>query len=203
LFFDRNIHGILPCLFAGTNVLFGVVGFYLSWWCAQKNRLFLAHSLWTTSYVIMFGILGFGYARFLYPGTIEQWKSGIQYPLTSFFTSEVFYTLLAMSLPVVFPIYYILITWPQYTSSQIQQSRWAILISNTLSITVGVVGFLLYLKVVSKSEVQRLVDGPLFGYYTEYAPLVGYAVAQLGYVLLTGWPLVVVALRSRRKEKVY
>ena len=68
-FFDSSeLHGIFPCLFALTNVLFGVVGFYLCYHLIRNDREDVAYTLWTTAYVCMFTILTLGYDRFLYSG---------------------------------------------------------------------------------------------------------------------------------------
>jgi hypothetical protein len=78
-YLDRSLHGIFPCLFALTNVSQGILGFYLVYKAVQANRNFLAGilvivkvegsvALWAVNYVIMFGILGFGYQRFMYAG---------------------------------------------------------------------------------------------------------------------------------------
>lgn len=63
-----DLHGLFPCLFALTNVLFGVVGFYLSARLVKGDSEPTAHALWTTSYTCMFAILSFGYDRFIYAG---------------------------------------------------------------------------------------------------------------------------------------
>ena len=63
-----DLHAILPCMFALTNVFFGVVGFYHAYRTVQQRKYLHAHRLSHRAYGIMFAILGFGYRRFMYPG---------------------------------------------------------------------------------------------------------------------------------------
>ena len=68
-FYDRTeLHGIVPCLFTVTNVLFGIVGFQLSYRLVRSDREAAAHGIWTTAVTCMLAIWGFGYDRALYPG---------------------------------------------------------------------------------------------------------------------------------------
>lgn len=69
-----DMHAILPCIFAHTNVLLGVIGFYHAAQAVRGGRISRAHRLWMRSYGCMFAILGFGYRRFMYPG--YAWRSG-------------------------------------------------------------------------------------------------------------------------------
>lgn len=64
----EDLHGLAVCLFASTNVLLGVFGFYCCAVLVRADRQTVAHAVWTTAYTCMFGILSFGYDRFLYAG---------------------------------------------------------------------------------------------------------------------------------------
>jgi hypothetical protein len=43
----------------------------------------------TFAYSAMFAILGFGYNRFFYAGTQDQWDANVKFALLDFFSSEV------------------------------------------------------------------------------------------------------------------
>jgi hypothetical protein len=77
----ETIHGGLACVFAASNVLLGVIGFCVAFSLIKQGKELLATSLWVWSYVVMIGILGFGYRRFLYAGTEEEWAAGVPYDL--------------------------------------------------------------------------------------------------------------------------
>lgn len=109
-FLDKQMHGLLPLVFAHTNVGLGVLGFYLTACLIRSDRLRFVPWMWTVPYTAMFSILTFGYNRFLYPGkdlyikkdvlnfnamiigTEADWKSGVQYSIPwDFFHCEVIY----------------------------------------------------------------------------------------------------------------
>lgn len=62
------MHAIFPCLFAFTNVFNGVAGFLATYYAIKSKHDWMMMALVSWPYVCMFGILGLGYARFLYPG---------------------------------------------------------------------------------------------------------------------------------------
>jgi hypothetical protein len=95
-----------------TNVLLGILGFYVCASLVKADREAVAHAVWTSAYAAMFAILSFGYDRFLYAGTMEQFKKGYKFPVVDFFATEVFYTLLVMSVFVIPPLYYAMSQWP-------------------------------------------------------------------------------------------
>jgi hypothetical protein len=107
---DRSIPAWLVTGFAITNVTQGVLGFFVCYWLIRKGRIYAANLQWLLGYLVMFFILvhgwdGTGFRRFLYSGTIEQWRAGIDIPIYRFFISEVLATLLVMGLvllPVLF-----------------------------------------------------------------------------------------------------
>ncbi|ELU14432.1 hypothetical protein CAPTEDRAFT_211940 [Capitella teleta] len=112
-FLDKQMHGLLPLVFAHTNVGLGVLGFYLTACLIRSDRLRFVPWMWTVPYTAMFSILTFGYNRFLYPGTEADWKSGVQYSIPwDFFHCEVFRVLIIMSVFVLPPLFYAAIKWP-------------------------------------------------------------------------------------------
>ncbi len=108
---DRNVHAIVPCLFASTNIVFGVLGFWWAWRLIRAGRARDVHKLWIAGYAGMLSILGFGFRRFLYAGTSDDWKAGVEYPLGAFFSSPVFYTLLAMAVVLLPAMLYPYLVW--------------------------------------------------------------------------------------------
>ncbi|KAF9584439.1 hypothetical protein BGW38_006456 [Lunasporangiospora selenospora] len=109
---DKNeIHAILPTVFAFTNVLLGIIGYYVTYRKIRSNRheevLPMSHNkYWIHAYTCFCAILGMGYNRFMYPSDYVAWRAGTEYPLTDFFTSRILYTLLAMGV-VLIPAAYI------------------------------------------------------------------------------------------------
>ncbi len=107
---DRNLPAWLVALFAATNVTQGALGFYVAWALIRRGRLHLANLQWTLGYFFMFFILvhgwdGTGYRRFLYAGTIEQWRAHEPLPFLRFPVSAVAVTLYVMGailLPIMF-----------------------------------------------------------------------------------------------------
>lgn len=53
--------GLIVSLFAMSNILFGMLGFYLAYRLIQKNKMMAAHSLWIFGYFMMFFILIVGW----------------------------------------------------------------------------------------------------------------------------------------------
>ncbi|XP_070553917.1 uncharacterized protein [Ptychodera flava] len=125
-FFDRSLHPIWPCLFACTNVSQGVLGFILVCKLVHNGKEATAHAVWTMSYTCMFAILTLGYDRFLYAGTLEEWRAGKKYPLTDFFYCEVFYTLLVMAIFVLPPLFYAMSIWPTDVAIN-KQRKWTMI----------------------------------------------------------------------------
>ena len=111
---DKNdIHAILPAVFAFTNVLLGIIGYYVTYIKIRKLHLrslkkgnaganaagslpMAYHKYWIHAYSCFCAILGMGYNRFMYPSDYVAWRAGVTYPLTAFFTSRILFTLLAM-----------------------------------------------------------------------------------------------------------
>jgi len=177
---DRDMNALLPTIFAATNTTQGVLGFWLAYRCIKVGSPKAAHTLWISSYAIMFAILGFGYRRFLYAGTLEEWRRSIHYPLTDFFGCPVFCALLGMAPFVLSGIFYPIFAWnrPQQFRMTTNEKRGTVLhvlLSFSVAVVVGAVGYLAYVHLIASEEMKEyLKDGPC-GYY---APLVGYLGAQ-------------------------
>jgi len=207
LFHYPSLHGIFPCIFALTNVLFGIGGFYMTWNLIRKPKVnhFLVTLLWTGSYSAMFGILGFGYRRFFYPGTYEDWHSGKHFPLTAFFQSEVFFTLIGMGIVLLPCYYYPLCAWPLQSTSTNRTgntnsktlddvgftSPYYFLLTTVFATLIGVIGFICY--ILSCSETERLRISDIHGPFGYFAPVVGFVTAQLAFIVLGGWPVLFAA----------
>ncbi|KAF9915415.1 hypothetical protein FBU30_002027, partial [Linnemannia zychae] len=109
---DKNeIHAILPTVFAFTNVLLGIIGYYVTYTKIRKHRHasqlpMSYHKYWIHAYTCFCAILGMGYNRFMYPSDYVAWRAGMTFPLTDFFTCRMFFTLLSMGV-VLIPAAYI------------------------------------------------------------------------------------------------
>lgn len=115
--FVAHDHSSIPAwvvtLFALTNITQGVLGFYVTWYFLRKDNFFMARlqTIWSHAamlFVLVFGWDGTGYKRFFYAGTGPEWHDGVEYPITAFFTAEIFYTLLGMGVFFI-PSYFYLI----------------------------------------------------------------------------------------------
>jgi hypothetical protein len=56
---------ILPTVFSSTNVLFGVLGFYVAFRLIRRGELSNAHRSWIVAYSAFAAILGFGCKAFM------------------------------------------------------------------------------------------------------------------------------------------
>ncbi|KAG0264214.1 hypothetical protein BG011_007248 [Mortierella polycephala] len=99
---DKNeIHAILPTVFAFTNVLLGIIGYYITYskirqYRHEPQQNMTIHKYWIHAYTCFTAILGMGYNRFLYPADYVAWRAGTTFPMTDFFNSRILFTLLAM-----------------------------------------------------------------------------------------------------------
>jgi len=98
-----SIPAWLVCLFGITNISQGVLGFYVTWRFLKSGNFKAARlqTVWSHAamlFVLVFGWDFQGYKRFLYAGTGDEWHTGVTYPLTAWFISPVFFTLLGMGL---------------------------------------------------------------------------------------------------------
>ncbi|MBI2889888.1 MAG: hypothetical protein HYY13_03785 [Nitrospirae bacterium] len=110
---DRNVHPSIPCIFAATNILFGILGWRMAYGYIKKGQPGAVHRLYLFGYAMMFGILGFGWKRFFYSGTIEEWRAGVPYSVSAWFTSDVALALLVMGVIIAPPLIYPYRAWPR------------------------------------------------------------------------------------------
>lgn len=111
---SRDMPAFIPCLFAMTNILCGLLGFYVTFKLIKAGQQKYMHIPWIVGYVFMFLILGIGWRRFTYAGTFEEWHQGndawfqfvwgqqpvVKYSVTDFFSCEIFWTLIGMGVIV-------------------------------------------------------------------------------------------------------
>jgi len=199
-FLDKTLHGIFPCLFSFTNISQGILGYYLVYKSARYGNHFLSVSLWSVNYCIMFGILGFGYKRFMYAGTLEEWRSGKTYPLVDFFDCEVFYTLLVMGLVIIPGLYYPLIKWPVEKKLEPAGEHYLkyFLTSTALATIIGSIGFLVYVSFIATTQEKLQMS---HGFASFYAPLVGFLSAQVAFGTVTAMPLIILSLKGKSKRQ--
>lgn len=113
---DRNLPAWLVTLFCATNITQGILGFWVAYKLIERDRLYWAYLQAVFGYLAMFFILvhgwdGTGWRRFLYSGTIEQWRAGVHVPLYAFAYSKVAGTLYLFGL-LMFPVmFYLLCSW--------------------------------------------------------------------------------------------
>ena len=104
---DHNsIPGWIVVLFAITNIACPILGYYITGSLIQKGSFRAAYLQPVWSHLVMLFILlvgwdGTGLQRFTYSGTGEEFAQGVPYFWTDFFSSPVFYTLLAMGVVLV------------------------------------------------------------------------------------------------------
>ncbi len=118
MFVARNhlsIPAWLTALFALTNITQGILGFYVTSYYIRAGNMFAAkmQTIWSHAamvFVLVFGWDGTGYRRFFYAGTGEDWHSQVEFPITAFFSSPIFFTLLGMGV-VFLPTYFGLISY--------------------------------------------------------------------------------------------
>ena len=211
------ITGSLIAAFASTNVLFGAVGFIVAAFFIRRGSPLVAHSLWISAYVIMFGILGFGYKRFTYAGNAADWAAGVEYPIKHFFTSRVFYTLLSMGTVFLPTLFYPIIFWPKNCGSKKPETRAAfrrLLLTAFLEVLFAALIYAMciyYFATPEQIEYLTMTDFD-FVYKTHvvifgaYSPLVGFLIAETVFLSVTLFPFLLQrdagrGKRIKRKKK--
>ena len=105
-----SIPSWLVTIFSLTNVTQGILGFWVTaklirsgHWRAAVWQPIWSHMAMMT--ILIFGWDGAGYRRFFYAGTGEEWHSGVNYPISAFFSCSVFFSLLGLGV-VFLPTYF-------------------------------------------------------------------------------------------------
>ena len=114
---------IIPCLFALSNVVLGILGYRVAYGFIKRGKPALAHAAWGFGWGVSLLILLVGYQRFTYAGTFEDWHGPIEawaaysseplraFPASDFLSSHIFIALLVMAIPFA-PAYFIpLVRW--------------------------------------------------------------------------------------------
>jgi len=183
-YFKEGKDGIqpwLPLVFAVTNVSNGIIGFWVASQLVRRNALLSAHSVWIVALSIFAAILGFGYARFLYPSDHVDWAAGKTYPLLDFFRgSPVFVTLLCMGILLLPAMWYPIISWRKTQSNPCVPEpvveHTVSLVSRLLFAYAG--GYAIFILGYCDDQSREYFVHP--GSYSGYwAPLVGCVVAHL------------------------
>ncbi|KAI1314371.1 hypothetical protein EDD11_002236 [Mortierella claussenii] len=198
---DKNdIHALLPTVFAFTNVLLGIIGYYVTYAKIRrhrhdKNGLPMSyHKYWVHAYTCFCAILGMGYNRFMYPSDHLAWNAGIHYPLTDFFTSRILFTLLAMGVILI----------PNDTLvAPDSKSRMVLACIFYILQGVSVISALFGAYIVryhesdpNKSFVNNLWalfdDGHILSRDSQWSPLLGFWVAETAVMFLVALPVLFV-----------
>jgi hypothetical protein len=109
-----SIPAWLVTLFGFTNISQAILGYFVTAHFIRRGNGRMAWGQLVGSYFCFFFILivgwdGTGWKRFLYAGNGEQWAKGEELPWTAFFSSPVFFTLLAMGV-VFLPTYFFVVS---------------------------------------------------------------------------------------------
>jgi len=199
-----DLHGLLPTIFASTNVLLGVIGFIITARLISKKYQKIAFNLPIYSYGIMFSILGFGYKRFLFAGNENDWRDYLitnqtHHKILDFFHCEVFITLLVMGIFIIPPLYYSIIYWPIVSSSEKYSTILYFIFEIIKIIIIGSLVYAIYIFYLATphqlSDLSSLND---FDFLMDqfdlkfplghWSPLVGFIFAEIGFFLLVLLP---------------
>jgi hypothetical protein len=110
----------LVSLYPAAIIVMGALGFYITCLFLKRKNLSaaIAQAGWSFAVALIIIIVGWdgtGYERLLYAGTGLEWASGVAYPLTDFFKSPVFITLLWLEALILIPYAIIFIRWARET----------------------------------------------------------------------------------------
>ncbi|KAG0347304.1 hypothetical protein BG004_008046 [Podila humilis] len=206
---DKNeIHAILPTVFAFTNVLLGIIGYYVTYQKIRQHRhepvlSTKIHKYWVHAYTCFCAILGLGYNRFMYPSDWVEWRAGVVYPLTAFFTSRILFTLLAMGVVLLPAAYIPCFLWLKDTLT-VPGDKSRMLFACINYILQGVVtvitGFTAYQVYYHKNDpslsttdnLAVLFDhGQILNRDSKWSPLLGFFVAESAVMFLVSLPVLV------------
>ncbi|KAF9179554.1 hypothetical protein BGZ50_006851 [Haplosporangium sp. Z 11] len=171
---DKNeIHAILPTVFAFTNVLLGIIGYYITYskirqYRHEPQQNMTIHKYWIHAYTCFTAILGMGYNRFLYPADYVAWRAGTTFPMTDFLNSRILFTLLAMGVVLLPGMSTVSVLFSAYVVGNFE-------VDSTLSIT---------------QNVWHLFDdGNVLSRDSQWSPLLGFWVAEAIVMLLVSLPV--------------
>ncbi|KAK5828040.1 hypothetical protein F5H01DRAFT_375792 [Linnemannia elongata] len=208
---DKNeIHALLPTVFAFTNVLLGIIGYYVTYRSIRRHHeetvLYMGmNKYWIHAYTCFCAILGMGYNRFLYPSGYQDWRAGKVFDLTDFAFSRMLITLLAMGV-VLLPAAYI----PAYIwlknetllaagdKSRMFFSCLSYIIQGMITIsalfaTYNISNFKNDSSQSLSKNAWRLFDnGNILDRNSQWSPLLGFWVAEVLVMLLVSLPIYVI-----------
>ncbi|KAG0318845.1 hypothetical protein BGZ99_005434 [Dissophora globulifera] len=215
---DKNeIHAILPTVFAFTNVLFGIIGYYVTYRKIRhlhkkyggkdngtKPLPMAYHKYWVHAYTCFCAILGMGYNRFLYPSDYVAWRAGVSYPLMAFFTSRMLFTLLAMGVILIPAAYVPCYIWmkDQTLVHPGDKSRFFLTCVfyslQGVSVISGLFGA--YIIRTHQNDNNKWVEnmaslfdnGHILSRESKWSPLLGFWVAETAVMLLVFLPIILV-----------
>eukprot|EP01103_Thecamoeba_quadrilineata_P015204 TRINITY_DN4730_c0_g1_i1.p1 TRINITY_DN4730_c0_g1~~TRINITY_DN4730_c0_g1_i1.p1 ORF type:complete len:165 (-),score=12.29 TRINITY_DN4730_c0_g1_i1:254-748(-) len=150
-----------------------------------------------------------GYRRFMFPGTLEDWRSGQwkQFPISDYFNPEVSWVLpsLLMMIPVLIPpIYYPMIFWPREEvrretgERSLPIEKWNLVLHvgkvYFYTIALGSLLILFYLNFVAdEAMIDYLKQDTVLGYH---APLGGFLITEFVFILISWWVYFIYPSRS-------
>lgn len=190
---------LLPTLFCFSNIFLCILGFYINQGLIKKGQGGQAHAVWFYSYIIMFTVVGFGYRRFLYSGTGDEWSQDqenknhapIEDLIFDFLWSNIFKTLVAMS-AILFPALFgpqLKWFWRSGKKYSDQVKLWNDFISYWIvGLSLGSLFFVLWMFLFNDAVGRDTYSDGIFGYFT---PLVAFYCAQFGLLFLISTVLLV------------
>ena len=203
-----NSYPMLITTFNCTNTLLGVIGFYCVWSSIQNSKnastqdwIVNIQRFWIYPYIIMFAILGFGYHRFLYPSTYDEFSQNVSYSLFSFFTCNVFFTLLEMGVILIPLLYYPWYQWSQFNSLQLSKIRSFILKEVFFLLCIICLGYVAFIHGYCDQEMQNYFQDERMQFAGIYAPMVAFVVAINSLFLLAIIPVYTITAVRADKAK--
>ncbi|KAK3813355.1 MAG: hypothetical protein J3Q66DRAFT_390221 [Benniella sp.] len=218
---DKNeIHAILPTIFAFTNVLLGIIGYYVTYKRIRKYRSqqpsnTAIHAPWVHAYTIFCAILGLGYNRFMYPSDYVAWRAGETFPLTAFFTSRILYTLLAMGVVLLPAAYIPCYIWLKYETLVTPGDKGRLFKAVLSYIIQGVVAVTACFSAytirnyesdpnlsLSENAWKLFDNGNILDRNSVWSPLLGFWVAETAVMFLVSLPVLVIpSIKARPGKK--
>ena len=200
-----NKYPLLITIFNLTNTLLGIIAFYFVHKTIKnnkKNGIIYCNLYWIIPYMIMFAILGFGYDRFLYPYSYNEYhKNYFNRPkLYLFFNCNVFYTLLIMGIILIPLIYYPIFKWNQLTQNELIKIKWFVIKYVYLCMILFIIGYIIFINYYCDIENQLFYIDKRIKFAGVYAPIVGFVTFIHSLFLLA---LVPIFCRKGKSDKLH
>lgn len=165
-------------MFTSSNVLFGIIGYWITALSIKRKPRGDHHWVWCHCYNAFNAILGLGYYRFTYAGNWADWQAGKQYTLFDFLSCETFYTLIVMAVVFIpscgIPLSIFAIrSWDIRGNGRQEAWRWVFQTAThaTYGWFVVMWGWGIYCLIVGQEGRAKIHNG-------WWSPWIGYTIAQ-------------------------